>query len=124
MKSKSWHSSTETENNKASPKNGVVVGNDDSFSSPPLKVRSWLDGLRTPNGLVKGDVSFDREKREKTPVLSERELSASSSKSPRKEENGCQTELEELRHHVGSLEAEKAAIVKELSSLRFSRIKR
>lgn len=124
LKSKSWHSSTETENNKASPKNGVVVGNDDSFSSPPLKVRSWLDGLRTPNGLVKGDVSFDRDKREKTPVLSERELSASGSKSPRKEENGCHTELEELRHHVGSLEAEKAAIVKELSSLRFSRIKR
>ena len=33
-------------------------------------------------------------------------------------------QLEELRHHVGSLEAEKAAIVKELSSLRFSRMTR
>jgi len=123
LKSKSWHSTTEMENGKALV-NNAVGENGDSFSSPPLKVKSWLDGLHTPNGLVKSDVSYDLDVKERTPVLPERPLSATSDTSPRKDENGFRNELDELRHHVGSLEAEKAAIVKELSSLRFSRLTR
>ena len=67
LKSKSWHSATEMENNRTDVNNSV--GDDDSFSSPPRKVKSWLDGLQTPNGVVKGDVSFDIEMKERTPNL-------------------------------------------------------
>lgn len=71
LKSKSWHSTTEVENKKASLNNSMN-GDDENYSSPPRKVKSWLDGLHTPNGLGKSEVSFDHEKNERTPVLSER----------------------------------------------------
>lgn len=125
LKSKSWHSSTTLENSKA------ALGDDESFSSPPRKVKSWLEGLDPTNGVVKNEGQIHVNSKEKSPVLPERSpvnrlLSKpeASLASPKKEENGFCNELEELRHHVGSLEAEKAAIVKELSSLRFSRITR
>jgi len=121
---KSWHSVTEAEKDKTSLTNGIAAVNDDSFTSPPVKVKSWLDGLHTPNGLAKSEDSFDHARKDRATSLSERESSVLSSKSPREKENGYHSELEELRHHVGSLEAEKTAIVKELSSLRCSRITR
>ena len=71
LKSKSWHSTTETENKKVSLNNSMN-DDDENYSSPPRKVKSWLDGLHTPNGLGKSEVSFDHEKNERTPVLSER----------------------------------------------------
>ena len=71
LKSKSWHSTTEMENKKTSLNNSLN-GDDESYSSPPRKVKSWLDGLHTPNGVVKNEVPFEHEKNERTPVLSER----------------------------------------------------
>ena len=71
LKSKSWHSTTEMENKKASLNNSMN-DDDENISSPPRKVKSWLDGLHTPNGLGKSEVSFEHEKNERTPVLSER----------------------------------------------------
>ena len=73
LKSKSWHSATEVENNKINAMNSDR--DDDSFSSPPRKVKSWLDGLNTPNGVVKKDDSFDLGTKEQTPVLSNRFVS-------------------------------------------------
>ena len=73
LKSKSWHSATEVENNKINAMNSDR--DDDSFSSPPRKVKSWLDGLNTPNGVVKKDDSFDLGTKERTPVLSNRFVS-------------------------------------------------
>lgn len=72
MKSKLWYSFIEIESNKVFFKNGVVVGNDDSFFLLLLKVRSWLDGFCILNGFVKGDVFFDCDKREKILVFFER----------------------------------------------------
>ena len=70
LKSKSWHSTTEVENNKIDAINSVC--GDDSFSSPPRKVKSWLDGLHIPNGVEKTDDSFDLLTKERTPVLANR----------------------------------------------------
>ena len=70
LKSKSWHSTMEVENNKAAGNNST--GDDDSFSSPPRKVKSWLEGLHTPNSQVKKKDSFDVDTKEGTPILSER----------------------------------------------------
>lgn len=64
LKSKSWHSSTEMENSKAALNNSF--GDDGSFSSPPRKVKSWLEGLDTSNGIVKSDVHTDSNSKEKT----------------------------------------------------------
>lgn len=66
LKSKSWHSSTELENSKA------AVGDDESFSSPPRKVKSWLEGLDPTNSVVKNDGQIYMNSKEKTPVLPER----------------------------------------------------
>lgn len=73
LKSKSWHSTTEVENNKISAMNSVR--DDDSFSTPPRRVKSWLEGLNTPNGVVKKDDSFDPGTKERSPVLSNRFVS-------------------------------------------------
>ena len=66
LKSKSWHSSTELENSKA------TAGDDESFSSPPRKVKSWLEGLDQTNGVVKNEGQIDMNSKERTPVLPER----------------------------------------------------
>lgn len=66
LKSKSWHSSTELEKSKA------TVGDDESFSSPPRKVKSWLEGLDPTNGVVKNEGQIDMNSKERTPVLPER----------------------------------------------------
>ena len=66
LKCKSWHSSTEMENSKAGLNNSF--GDDESFSSPPRKVKSWLEGLDTSNGIVKSEVHS----KEKTPLSPER----------------------------------------------------
>ena len=66
LKSKSWHSSTELENSKA------ALGDDESFSSPPRKVKSWLEGLDPTNGVVKNEGQLYVNSKEKTPVLPER----------------------------------------------------
>ena len=66
LKSKSWHSSTELENSKA------AVGDDESFSSPPRKVKSWLEGLDPTNGIIKNEGQIYMNSKEKTPVLPER----------------------------------------------------
>lgn len=66
LKSKSWHSSTELENSKA------ALGDDESFSSPPRKVKSWLEGLDPTNGVVKKEGQMYVNSKEKTPVLPER----------------------------------------------------
>ena len=66
LKSKSWHSSTELENSKA------ALGDDESFSSPPRKVKSWLEGLDSTNGVIKNEGQTDMNSKEKTPVLPER----------------------------------------------------
>lgn len=70
LKSKSWHSSTELENSKAALRNSL--GDDESFSSPPRKVKSWLDGLDPTNGAVKNEGHIELDSKEKTPVLPER----------------------------------------------------
>lgn len=70
LKSKSWHSSTEMENTKAALNNSF--GDDESFSSPPRKVKSWLEGLDTSNGIVKSEVHIDLNSKEKTPLPPER----------------------------------------------------
>lgn len=72
MRGKSWHSVTETESNKTSLTNGIAAVNDDSFTSPPVKVKSWLDGLHTPNGVAKSEDSFDHAMKDRTMSLSER----------------------------------------------------
>lgn len=129
LRSKSWHSRTEMEKNRAAVTD--YSGDDDSFSSPPRKVKSWLEGIDSTKTGTKDDGQPILNSKEGTPPHSYRSQSngpmsrsAADIGSPKKEENGLVNELEELRHHVGSLEAEKAAIVKELSSLRFSRITR
>jgi len=66
LKSKSWHSTTELENSKA------AGGDDESFSSPPRKVKSWLEGLDATNGVVKNEGQLNMNSKEKTPVLTER----------------------------------------------------
>ncbi|KAJ7325608.1 hypothetical protein OS493_029471 [Desmophyllum pertusum] len=71
LKSKSWHSSTEKENSKAARNN--YFGDDESFSSPPRKVKSWLEGLDTSSGAAKsGEVPNDLNSKEKTPIAPER----------------------------------------------------
>lgn len=70
LKSKSWHSSTEMENSKAALHNSF--GEDDNFSSPPRKVKSWLEGLDTSNGIVKSEDHIDLNSKEKTPLPPER----------------------------------------------------
>lgn len=129
LRSKSWHSRTEMEIERAAATD--FSGDDDSFSSPPRKVKSWLEGLDSSKTGSKDDGQLILNSKEGTPLLTDRSQtngttsrSAADIGSPKKDENGLGNELEELRHHVGSLEAEKAAIVKELSSLRFSRITR
>lgn len=72
LKSKSWHSATDLENNKTSLNGPMGDIDDEGFSSSPRKVKSWLDGLHTPNGMVRGDLSFHQEEKERTPNLSER----------------------------------------------------
>jgi len=66
LKSKSWHSTTELENSKAAD------GDDESFSSPPRKVKSWLEGLDPTNGVVKNEGQLNMNSKEKTPVPPER----------------------------------------------------
>lgn len=129
LRSKSWHSRTEMEIERAAATD--FSGDDDSFSSPPRKVKSWLEGLDSSKTGSKDDGQLILNSKEGTPLLTDRSQtngttsrSAADIGSPKKDENGLVNELAELRHHVGSLEAEKAAIVKELSSLRFSRITR
>ena len=70
LRSKSWHSRTEMENNRAAVNN--YFGDDESFSSPPRKVKSWLERLDDTKTVANSGGLLDLNSKGKTPVQPER----------------------------------------------------
>ena len=66
LNSKSWHSLSTAEKDKAEA-NGRL-SDEESFSSPPRKVKSWLDSLHSPNGLPRNDLHLDSNKNDEAPT--------------------------------------------------------
>ena len=70
LRSKSWHSRTEMEKNRAAVTD--YSGDDDSFSSPPRKVKSWLEGIDSTKTGTKDDGQPILNSKEGTPPHSYR----------------------------------------------------
>ena len=70
LRSKSWHSRTEMEKNRAAVTD--YSGDDESFSSPPRKVKSWLEGIDSTKTGTKDDGQPILNSKEGTPPHSYR----------------------------------------------------